>query len=331
MIRVQNLTKYYGERLAVDDISFNVEKGEILGLLGPNGAGKTTAMRIITGFLMPTQGDVWVADCNMADNSLEGRRHIGYLPEAIPLYTDVTVRSYLDFAGRIRGMDSNRVKTRIDDVVELCRLEEYIDVLIGKLSRGFRQRVGVAQAIIHEPEVMILDEPTLGIDPIQVSQTRQLIKDLGQNHTILLSSHILPEVSMTCDRVVIIHEGRIVAEDKIENLSTIIKESRNIRMEIRGPAGEVTTKLSKIEGVRQVRYEEPHHFVDCSPEQDLRPKLMEAIVQGGWVLLGMETVEMSLEDIFLELTTEEYDEDEESLSTENEESLSAEDEEGAEA
>ena len=318
MIRVQNLTKYYGERLALDDISFNVEKGEILGLLGPNGAGKTTAMRIITSFLMPTRGDVWVADCNMAENSLEGRRHIGYLPEAIPLYTDVTVRSYLEFSGRIRGMDSNHVKTRINDVVELCRLEEYIDVLIGKLSRGFRQRVGVAQAIIHEPEVMILDEPTLGIDPIQVSQTRQLIKDLGQEHTILLSSHILPEVSMTCDRVVIIHEGRIVAEDKIENLSTIITGSRSIRLEVQGPAGEVTTKLSNIKGVRQVRYEEPHHFVDCPPEQDLRPKLMEAIVQGGWILLGMEAVEMSLEDIFLELTTEEYDEDEEDIFVEDE-------------
>jgi len=315
MIRVQNLTKYYGERLAVDDISFNVEKGEIVGLLGPNGAGKTTTMRILTGFLMPTRGDVWVAGHNMAQNSLEGRRHIGYLPEAIPLYTDVTVRSYLEFAGRIRGMDRDQVRTRIDDVVDLCHLEEYIDVLIGKLSRGFRQRVGVAQAILHQPEVMILDEPTLGIDPIQVAQTRQLIKDLGREHTILLSSHILPEVSMTCDRVVIIHEGQIVAEDRIENLSSIITGSRSIRLQVQGPADKVTARLQRIDGVRQVRYEEPDHIVECPPDQDVRPKIMDAIVRGGWILLEMEAVEMSLEDIFLELTTEEYDEDEEGLST----------------
>ena len=319
MIRVQNLTKYYGERLAVDDISFNVAKGEIVGLLGPNGAGKTTAMRIITGFLMPTRGDVWVADCNMAENSLEGRRHIGYLPEAIPLYTDVTVRSYLEFAGRIRGMDRDYVRARIDDVVDLCHLEEYVDVLIGKLSRGFRQRVGVAQAVIHEPEVLILDEPTLGIDPIQVAQTRQLIKDLGREHTVLLSSHILPEVSMICDRVVIIHEGQIVAEDRIENLATILRGARRIRLEIKAPADEVAARLESIEGVSQVRFEEPHHIVDCPAEEDLRPRIMEAIVQAGWVLLEMEAVEMSLEDIFLELTADE--DDDEGLLIEDEEGL----------
>jgi len=306
LIRVQNLTKYYGERLAVDDISFNVEKGEIVGLLGPNGAGKTTTMRILTGFLMPTSGDAWVADCNMADNSLEGRRHLGYLPEAIPLYTDMTVRAYLDFAARLRGLDKATTRTRIDDVVEICHLEEYIDVLITKLSRGFCQRVGVAQAIIHEPEVMILDEPTLGSDPIQVAQTRQLIKDLGENHTILLSSHILPEVSMVCDRVIIINEGQIVAEDRIENLSNILTGSRSIRLEVSGPITEIAKKLRRIKGVREVRYQEPHHIVECPPDQDLRGDVMQAIVQGGWTLLSMESIEMSLEDIFLELTTEEF-------------------------
>jgi len=311
VIRVQNLTKYYGERLAVDDISFNVAKGEIVGLLGPNGAGKTTTMRILTGFLMPTNGNAWVADCNMVTNSLEGRQHIGYLPEAIPLYTDVTVRSYLEFAGRLRGLDKYEIKNRIDDVVELCHLEDYIDVLIGKLSRGFRQRVGVAQAIIHEPEVMILDEPTLGIDPIQVAQTRQLIKDLGEEHTILISSHILPEVSMVCDRVVIIHEGRIVAEDRIENLSTILRNSKNVRLEVQGPHEAVTIKLQQVPGVLRVQYQEPYHLVECPAEQDLRSSLMTAIVQGGWTILSMATVDMSLEDIFLELTTEEESDDEE--------------------
>jgi len=311
VIRVENLTKYYGERLAVDDISFRVEKGEIVGFLGPNAAGKTTTMRIITGFLMPTRGDVWVADHNMSSHSLDGRRHIGYLPEAIPLYTDMTTRAYLEFIAKLRGLDKDRIRTRVDEVVEMCRLEEYIDVIIGKLSRGFRQRVGVAQSIIHEPDVLILDEPTIAIDPIQVAQTRQLIKELGKEHTILLSTHILPEVSMICERVIIIHEGRIVAEDRIENLSSIIRGSKRIRVEVQGPANQVAKRLQQIEGIRQVTFEEPHHIVECSPEQDPRPKIMEAVVKGGWVLLAMESVEMSLEDIFLELTTEEEEEEEE--------------------
>ena len=304
MIRVQNLTKYYGERLAVDDISFNVEKGEIVGFLGPNAAGKTTTMRIITGFLMPTRGDAWVADNNMVTNSLEGRRYIGYLPEAIPLYTDMTTRSYLEFAARLRGLDKDRTKSRIEAVVELCHLEEYIDVITGKMSRGFRQRVGVAQAIIHDPEVLILDEPTIGIDPIQVAQTRQLIKELGQEHTILLSTHILPEVSMICDRVIIIHEGKIVAEDRIENLSSLIKGSKRIRLEVQGPTDKVAERLQQVKGVQRVSFEDPHHIVECPPEQDPRAQITEAIVQGGWTLLAMESMEMSLEDIFLQLTTE---------------------------
>jgi len=310
VIRVENLTKYYGERLAVDDISFRVEKGEIVGFLGPNAAGKTTTMRIITGFLMPTRGDVWVADHNMSSHSLDGRRHIGYLPEAIPLYTDMTTRAYLEFIAKLRGLDKDRIRTRVDEVVEMCRLEEYIDVIIGKLSRGFRQRVGVAQSIIHEPDVLILDEPTIAIDPIQVAQTRQLIKELGKEHTILLSTHILPEVSMICERVIIIHEGRIVAEDRIENLSSLIRGGKRIRVEVQGPADQVAKRLQQIKGVRQVTFEEPHHIVECPPEQDPRPKIMEAVVKGGWVLLSMELVEMSLEDIFLELTTEEEEEEE---------------------
>jgi len=309
VIRVKDLTKYYGERLAVDNISFNVEKGEVVGFLGPNAAGKTTTMRIITGFLMPTRGDVWVADCNMITNSLDGRRFIGYLPESIPLYTDMTTRAYLEFSAKLRGLDNNRIKTRIEDVVEICHLEEYIDVLLGKLSRGFRQRVGVAQAIIHEPEVLILDEPTIGIDPIQVAQTRQLIKELGEEHTILISTHILPEVSMTCERVIIIHEGRIVVEDRIENLSSILASSKRIRLEVEGPAKKIAKRLEQIESVRQVRIEDSHFIVEYPPEQDPRGKIMEAIVQGGWGLLSMGAVEMSLEDIFLELTTEEEGEE----------------------
>ena len=305
MIRIQNLTKYYGKRLAVDDISFNVDKGEIVGFLGPNAAGKTTTMRIITGYLMPTRGDVWVADYNMANNSLDGRRLIGYMPEIVPLYTDMTTRSYLDFVARLRGLDRKRTKSRIDEVVEICSLEEYIDVFLGKLSKGFRQRVGLAQAIIHDPEVLILDEPTIGIDPIQVAQTRRLIKELGKEHTILLSTHILPEASMICERVIIIHEGRIVAEDRIENLSTVVKGGNRIRLKVQGPAEKVTDRLRQINSIRGVAYEKPFHIVEFPADQEPQAKITEAMVQSRWTLLSMESVEMSLEEIFLQLTTKE--------------------------
>jgi len=305
MIQVKNLTKYYGKRLAVDDISFNVAKGEIVGFLGPNAAGKTTTMRIITGFLAPTRGDVSIAGYDTGKNSLEARQHIGYLPEAVPLYTDMTVRSYLDFLARIRGMDKNRIKNRIEAVVGMCRLEEYVDVIIGRLSKGFKQRVGVAQAIIHEPDVLILDEPTIGIDPIQVSQTRQLIKQLGKEHTVLISTHILPEVSVICERVIIIHEGKIVAEDSIENLSSMISGSRRIRLEVEGPSKKVAERLRQIKGVQRISYEDSEYNVEYAAGEDPRGKIMEAIMQGGWTLLSLEAMEMSLEDIFLKLTTEE--------------------------
>ena len=305
MIRVENLTKYYGKRLAVDNISFNVDKGEIVGFLGPNAAGKTTTMRIITGFLAPTQGNAWVADYDLLNHSLEARQRIGYLPEAIPLYTDMTVRSYLDFIARLRRMDSNRINKRMADVIEICHLEEYYNVIIGKLSKGFRQRVGVAQAIIHEPEVLILDEPTIGIDPIQVSMTRQLIRELGKDHTILLSTHILPEVSIICERVIIIHEGRIVAEDNIENLSSMMSGSRRFRLEVSGPPEEIYKHLRQIKGISRIRQEDPYYIIECDTGQDPRRQIMDTIVKGGWTLLSMEAIGLSLEDIFLKLTTEE--------------------------
>ena len=305
MIRVENLTKYYGKRLAVDNISFNVEKGEIVGFLGPNAAGKTTTMRMLTGFLAPTRGDAWVAGYNVQSHSLEARQRIGYFAESVPLYTDMTVRSYLDFLSRLRGLDKNRIKSRIDDVVEICHLEEYIDVIIGKLSKGFRQRVGVAQTIIHEPEVLIMDEPTIGIDPIQVAMTRQLIKELSKERTILLSTHILPEVSMTCERVIIIHEGKIVAEDRIENLSSIVSGSKRIRLEVEGPSQKVSERLRQIKGILRVRYDDPYYIIEYPANQDLRSKITEAVVKGGWTLLAMESMEMSLEDVFLKLTTDE--------------------------
>jgi ABC-2 type transport system ATP-binding protein len=305
MIKVENLTKYYGKRLAVDNISFEVGKGEIVGLLGPNAAGKTTTMRILTGFMMPTQGETWIADCNMITNSLEGRRHIGYLPEAIPLYLDMTVREYLNFFAKLRGLDNQRTQKRTDEVVQLCNLEEYIDVIIGKLSHGFKQRTGIAQAIIHEPEVLILDEPTAGIDPIQVAQTRNLIKELGKEHTILISTHILPEVSMICERVIIINRGKIVAEDKIENLSAILKGGRRIRVEVKGPADKISQALRGVPGVRRVMREGAYFIAESPVEIDSRARITETMVKNGWSLLSVEAIEMSLEEIFLQLTTKE--------------------------
>ena len=312
MIRVRNLTKYYNKRLALDNISFNVEKGEIVGFLGPNAAGKTTTMRILTGFLAPTRGEAWIAGKSVLSESLEARKHLGYFAESVPLYTDMTVRSYLEFWAKLRGLDKERIKKRVNDVVETCHLEEYRDVYIGKLSKGFRQRVGVAQAIIHEPDVLIMDEPTVGIDPIQVAMTRQLIKELGETSTILLSTHILPEVSMTCDRVIIIHEGKIIAEDKIENLSAMVGKSKRIRLEVQGPADDVTKSLRQIRGITSVKMVDGrHHIAEYPPNQDLRSKITEAIIKGGFTLLSMESLEMSLEDVFLKLTTEEEEEEEE--------------------
>ena len=304
MIRIEHLTKYYGERLAVDDLSFSVEQGEIVGFLGPNGAGKSTTMRIITGFLMPTRGDAWVGEHNMATESLQGRRHIGYLPEVVPLYTDMTTRAYLGYVARLRGVDRRAVRGRVDAVVEQCALEEYYDVLLAKLSKGFRQRVGLAQSIIHDPEVLILDEPTIGIDPIQVAQTRQLIRELGENRTILLSSHILPEVSMVCERVIIIHQGRIVAQDTIDHLSSTVTGGERLRLRVDGPPSQVAEVLGGIDGVLDVRFQEPFHLVRLEAGKQPQARISATLVRKGWGLLAMESATMTLEDIFLELTDE---------------------------
>ena len=304
MIKVESLSKSYGERLAVDNISFTIGKGEIVGFLGPNGAGKTTTMRAITGYLIPTEGEIWVADCNIRKDPLKARQHIGYLPETIPLYTDMTTRAYLGFAGKLRGLDSKAAQRRIDEVVEVCQLEEYLDVHTGKLSKGFRQRVGLAQAIIHDPEVLILDEPTVGIDPLQVVQTKEMIKELGRKRTILLSTHILPEVSLICDRVIIINQGKIVAEDNIDNLSKVLNAKHQLRLRIDGPADKVTEHLSTIETLLDVTYQEPHHLLEFEEGKQPQSKINQVLAKEGWTLLSMEEVEMSLEEIFVKLTKE---------------------------
>lgn len=309
MIRVEHLTKRYGERVAVDDVSFSVERGEIVGFLGPNGAGKSTTMRIITGFLMPTGGDAWVGGHHMATESLQGRRRIGYLPEISPLYTDMTTRAYLGYVARLRGVERRAVRGRVDEVVEQCALEEYYDVLLAKLSKGFRQRVGLAQSIIHDPEVLILDEPTIGIDPIQIAQTRRLIRELGERRTILLSSHILPEVSMVCERVIIIHQGRIVAQDSIEKLASLASGSERLRLRVDGPADAVAATLDAVPGVAGVTFREPDHLVEFAAGERPHGAITAAIVARGWTLTGMETVTISLEEIFLQLTTDDDEPD----------------------
>lgn len=308
MIEAINLTKYYGDFPAIENVSFSAEKGEVVGFLGPNGSGKTTTMRILTGYMPPTAGTATVAGYDVVTNSLDARRHIGYLPETVPLYLDMTVKSYLGFQGSLRGMASKKIQGGIEKVIELCHLEDYYTTDIAKLSKGFRQRVGIAQALLHDPAVLILDEPTLGIDPRQVVETRQIIKGLGGEHTVILSSHILAEVSMVCDRVLIIHEGRIVAMDRPEDLARRLEGVSRVVVEVRGPLREVEAALRQIKGVERVSRVGPEDRVrfqiECAPTRDLRPLIAQAVTGKGWGLIEMQAGGLSLEDIFLRLTEE---------------------------
>ena len=253
MIQVENLTKYYGEYAAIENVSFAVEKGEILGFLGPNAAGKTTTMRILTGFLQPTSGKAAVAGFDVVSQSLEARKRIGYLPENVPLYDDMSPRSYLQYAARLKGVESRQVNKRVEEVMEATRITDHAEVLISKLSKGYRQRVGLAQALIHNPDVLVLDEPTVGLDPNQIVEIRQLIKGLGGDRTIILSTHILPEVEMLCGRIVIIHEGKVAAMDTPDNLALRLRRAQQIGVHVRGPEREVQAKLAALPGVLRVQ------------------------------------------------------------------------------
>jgi ABC-2 type transport system ATP-binding protein len=310
MVEARELTKYYGDFRAIENLTFEVKKGEIIGLLGPNGAGKTTTMRIITGFMPPSSGTTLISGFDMVDQSLEARASIGYLPETVPLYTEMTVEGYLSFMGSIRGMSSKLIRSRIGDVIESCKLGDYQKSLIGKLSKGFRQRVGIAQAVLHEPKVLVLDEPTIGIDPIQVVETRQLIRNLAGDHTVILSSHILPEVSMLCSRVLIINQGQIVAEDSPGELANRLQGVERLEVEVQGPREAVTIALEKIRGVISVvcssNSEDRNIYkIQARRGLDLRPTVSRAVISNGWSLLNLQLVSMSLEEIFLKLTTEE--------------------------
>jgi ABC-2 type transport system ATP-binding protein len=311
MIRVEHLTKHYGPHVAVADVTFNVEKGEVLGFLGPNGAGKTTTMRILTGYLPPTGGSVQVAGYDVLTQSLQAREHIGYLPETAPMYPEMSVRSYLDYMAKLKGT-KNR-KAEVSRAMEKSRIEHRAKDQIGKLSKGLRQRVGLAQALLNDPDVLILDEPTSGLDPRQIIETRNLIKALGGEHTVILSTHILPEVAATCTRVVIISNGRVVAEDTPENLDRRLKGAETIWMAVRGPREAVSTALKAIPKVRSVRPERDGmrgagpdvvtFTVESDMQADTREDLAKAVVGGGWGLLEMRPAHLSLEEIFLQLTT----------------------------
>ena len=310
MIRVEHLIKNYGPRVAVSDITFEVGQGEVLGFLGPNGAGKTTTMRILTGYLPLSGGRAEVAGFDVATQSLQARANIGYLPETVPLYPDMSVRSYLDFMGKIKGTKDRR--REVDRAMEKARIAHRASDQIGKLSKGLRQRVGLAQALIGDPPVLILDEPTSGLDPKQIIEVRNLIKSLGGEHTVILSTHILPEVAATCSRIVIISNGRVVAEDTPENLDRRLKGAETIALTVRGPREQVAKTLKGVPHVINVQADGDGRASNGAHESftvqsevgaDIREALASAVVKGGFGLMELRPAHLSLEEIFLQLTT----------------------------
>ncbi|MBN2369926.1 MAG: ATP-binding cassette domain-containing protein [Vicinamibacteria bacterium] len=312
MIEVENLTKRYGRTTAVDGISFKVEKGEILGFLGPNGAGKTTTMRVLTCYLPPTNGTVRVAGYDVFDKPIEVKRRVGYIPETPPLYPDMEVTTYLDFVAKIKGVPRKERTSRIADAIAKTRVGDVQRTLIGRLSKGYRQRVGLAAAILHNPDVLILDEPTAGLDPKQIIETRELIKNLGGDHTVVLSTHILPEVSMTCGRVLIINKGRVVAEGTPESLTHRLQGAAIVQIELRGERDAAVELARSIPGVKEVQARSGEAGallleVEADAARDVREELARAIVQKGFGLLSLRRAGLSLEDIFLHLTTTDAD------------------------
>ena len=310
MIEVQHLTKRYGRVVAVDDVSFRVERGEILGFLGPNGAGKSTTMRILSGYMPATEGRANVAGFDVFDKPLDAKRRIGYLPETPPLYPDMTVREYLDFVARIKGVPNREKKDRVAAVMTRTHVADMADRHCGKLSKGYKQRVGLAQALIHNPDVLILDEPTAGLDPKQIIETRELIRGLAGDHTVVLSTHILPEVAQTCQRVVIINKGRVVAVDTPEGLTARLQGAETLYIQVDAQGADAAAALQAIPGVTRVvlsdHREGIHGFeVESARGTDIRRDIARAVVASGWGLLELRPMRMSLEEVFLQVTTEE--------------------------
>lgn len=313
MIEVENLTKRYGPTVAVSDVSFQVRRGEILGFLGPNGAGKTTTMRVITGYLPATRGRVRVAGYDVAEEPLEAKRRTGYLPENPPVYPEMTVAEYLGFVARIKGVPRKEIKKRVAQVGEQCAISDVRARQIGKLSKGYRQRVGLAQALIHRPEVLILDEPTAGLDPKQIIETRGLIKGLAGQHTVILSTHILPEASKTCERVVVINQGKLVAVGAPEELTRRLQGYETVLLTAQGPSAEIKSRLERVPGVERIEQREQTNGrvtfeVHSQKGRDVRAELARAVIESRWGLLELKTSGLSLEDIFLKLTTKDVGE-----------------------
>ncbi|MGE3842071.1 MAG: ABC transporter ATP-binding protein [Vicinamibacterales bacterium] len=309
MIEVQNLTKQYGPFTAVNDVTFRVEQGEILGFLGPNGAGKTTTMRILTGYMPPTAGRAVVAGHDVLERPVDAKRQTGYLPETPPLYPEMTVREYLTFVAKIKGVPRQERTSRVQTTMARTQVADVADRHCGKLSKGYKQRVGLAQAIIHNPSVLILDEPTAGLDPKQILETRELIRSLAGDHTVILSTHILPEVAQTCHRVVIINKGHVVAVDTPENLTARLRGSETMYIEVDSGASDAGAVLQQVSGVLRVAPTEMKdglrgYEVESERGEDVRRHLASAVVNQGWGLLELRPMRMSLEQIFLQLTTE---------------------------
>jgi ABC-2 type transport system ATP-binding protein len=312
MIEVNHVSRYFGRVMAVDDVSFQVGKGEILGFLGPNAAGKTTTMRILTTFLPASAGTASVAGFDVHEKSMEVRRRIGYLPENPPLYLEMRVTDYLEFVAKIKGVEPKNRKKAVSEAMGKTAITDVSKRVIKTLSKGYKQRVGLAQALVHNPEVLVLDEPTVGLDPKQIIEVRELIKALAGNHTIILSTHILPEVSMTCERVVIIDKGKVVAEDRPENLTRKFTGSQRLTLSIKGPVSEIKQTLQNQPGVIKVNTtagadgkDTNSYIVESKPEGEIRPVLAKSIIDHGWDLYAMASESMSLEDVFLHLTTKE--------------------------
>ena len=307
MIVAKELTKYYGLKPAIQEVSFQINRGEIVGFLGPNGAGKTTILRIMTCFMQPTSGAIMVEGLNCRTHSLEVRKKIGFLPETVPLYTELSVKAFLSFSATIKGVGGNQLAKEVEKAIHLCGLDEHKGRLIKHLSKGLKQRVGLAQALLNNPPIIILDEPTTGLDPAQIVEVRKLIKELGGERTVLLSTHILPEVSQVCQRVIILSQGRVVAEDTPKNLTDQLQKGLRTVLTVAGPPDEVKAKLEAVQGVTHVRLtqQEGEFVVESIPEENLRPSLAKTIVETGWGLKEMRSMDLSLEEVFVHLVTEE--------------------------
>lgn len=308
MIEAEGLTKFYGPLAAIRDVTFQVDKGEVVGFLGPNGAGKSTTIRILTCFMPPTVGTARIDGLDCFERSLEVRRKVGYLPENVPLYSDLTVRRFLRFAAGAKGVEARQTEREVARVTSICGLDKVSNRIIGNLSKGYRQRVGLAQALLNNPPVLVLDEPTIGLDPTQIIEIRHLIRELREEHTVLLSSHILPEVAQICQRVLIINKGRIVATDSPANLTHQLQRLAQIIVEVEGGNGSLAGALQSLEGVQSVSPQDEEGrrwLVESDRSRELRPEIARMVVERGMKLLELRLVDLSLEDIFLQLVTEE--------------------------